>query len=73
MSLPEGVSEETWSERVHRRFVALSATRPPDARFSAGQNRTLTREDAKYQADKEMLNEIHLMLRYLCSAAADRV
>jgi hypothetical protein len=56
---------ETWQARVTRRFGALLDERPFNPKFSDEQNRTLILSDAQFQADKEMLNEIHLMLRML--------
>lgn len=63
--LPDGVSTETWSQRVERRFKHIAETRPLDPIFSEDQNRSLMIDNAQFQADKEMLNEIHLMLRLI--------
>lgn len=61
------VLNETWRERVDRRFQAIAAARPLDPKYSEEQNRQLMVCDAQHQADKEMLDEIHLMLRVLIS------
>lgn len=67
-----GVRSETWRERVARRFDEIAETRPLKDQFTEEQNRQLMVSDAQFQADKEMLDEIHLMLRMLCERTLQR-
>lgn len=57
------VRDETWDERVSRRFSAIAEMAQLNPRFSEETNRLMMLQEAQFQADKEMLDEIHLMLR----------
>lgn len=64
-----GVRDETWVQRVQRIFAGIAEKRALDPNYSEEQNRTLMIADAQCEADKEMLDEVHMMLRFLVRRA----
>lgn len=63
------VHDETYRQRVQRIFADIAEKRPLDPKYNEEQNRTLMIVDAQEAAEKEMLDEIHLMLRFLVRRA----
>jgi len=63
MVLIEGVSAEAWIDRVRRLYFAPRGSGP----LSAESERALAIGEAQDRANREMLDEIHLMLRHLCA------
>lgn len=62
MVVIEGVRDEAWIKRVRRLYVE-----PGVGRLSAEGERALGIYEAQELAGREMLDEIHLMLRHLCA------
>ena len=65
----DGVRDETYPQRVRRIFAEIAEKRPLDPKYSEERNRTLMIVDAQDAADKETMDEIHLMLRFLVRRA----
>jgi hypothetical protein len=64
MVLIEGVSAETWVERVGR--LLREPEEQEGGSLSPELKERMAISDAQFRADKEMLDEIHLMLRHIC-------
>lgn len=63
MVVIEGVRDEAWIDRVRRLYFAPPGGGP----LSAEHERALAIGEAQDRAGREMLDEIHLMLRHLCT------